>query len=117
MKNFLKTLKRNAKGLALAASAAGVSVPIALAEDNATDKVIGKILDVVTQLFFYIGIVLACWSIGMLILAFKNEDADSKSRAIMLLVVSVSLIGIKLLIGPILSVIPGAEGIVNTMNG
>jgi hypothetical protein len=35
------------------------------------------------------------WSVGMLLLAFKNEDADSKSRAMMLLIVSAALIGIK----------------------
>lgn len=54
----------------------------------------GKILDVITTIFTYIGILLLAWSIGMLVLAFKNEDADSKSRAMMLLVVSVVLIGI-----------------------
>jgi hypothetical protein len=53
-----------------------------------------KLLDVITTIFLYIGVLLLAWSIGMLVLAFKNEDADSKSRAMMLLVVSVVLIGL-----------------------
>jgi hypothetical protein len=38
----------------------------------------------------------------MLVLALKNEDADSKSRAIMLIAVSIALIGVGTLLAPIL---------------
>ena len=59
------------------------------------DALIKNVLNVIFNIFRYIGILLLAWSIGMLVLAFKNEDADSKSRAIMMIVVSVVLIGIK----------------------
>lgn len=62
--------------------------------DTASDMV-AKLVDVICQIFLYIGILLTVWGIGMLVLAFKNEDADSKSRAMMLLVVSVMLLSIK----------------------
>ena len=58
-------------------------------------SVVNKIVDLVFTIFTYIGILLLVWSIGMLVLAFKNEDADSKSRAMMMLVVSAVLIGLK----------------------
>lgn len=59
---------------------------------------VGTLIDIVCKIFMYIGILLSVWSVGMLVLAFKNEDADSKSRAMMLLVVSCVLIGIKALV-------------------
>lgn len=59
------------------------------------EEVMGKILGVLTTVFLYVGILLMAWGIGQLVLAFKNEDADSKSRAIMLIVASVFLIAIK----------------------
>ena len=37
------------------------------------------------------GWLLLAWGIGQLVLAFKNEDADSKSRAMMLIVVAIIL--------------------------
>jgi hypothetical protein len=39
----------------------------------------------------------------MLVLAFKNEDADSKSRAMMMAVVSIVLISIKTILNSVMS--------------
>lgn len=77
---------------------------VALAAGSA-ESIIGKVLGIVLQIFLYIGVVLLVWSIGMLILAFKNEDADSKTRAIMLLIVSIVLIGLKPLVTGVLSTV------------
>lgn len=93
------------KKVALSASVlsvCGIAVPVAFADEAATDKIVGSIIDVIVDIFKYIGIILLVWSVGMLVLAFKNEDADSKSRAIMLLVVSLVLIGIGAFLTPIL---------------
>ena len=65
-------------------------------------ETVKKIMNVILDVFFYIGLLLLAWSVGMLVLAFKNEDADSKSRAMMLLVVSASLMGIKTLLSVVL---------------
>lgn len=65
------------------------------ASDGGMSDIINALLDVILKIFFYIGILLLAWSVGMLVLAFKNEDADSKSRSMMLLVVSIALIGLK----------------------
>lgn len=48
-------------------------------------------LSYVFAIFKYIGWLLLAWGIGQLVLAFKNEDADSKSRAMMLIVVAIIL--------------------------
>ena len=84
-------------------SVCGIAIPTAFADESTTDKIVGSIIDVIVDIFKYIGIILLVWSVGMLVLAFKNEDADSKSRAIMLLVVSLVLIGIGAFLEPILS--------------
>lgn len=95
MKSIFSKIKR--KALLGGAIGAGVitGTTQALAADPTVKDITGRILGVMTSIFRYIGIILLAWSIGMLILALKNEDADSKSRAIMLMVVSVALIAFK----------------------
>lgn len=66
------------------------------------ESTLGKVVGVVFDLFRYIGIVLALWGVGSLVMAFKNEDADSKSRAIMSLVVGLVLMFLETVAKPIL---------------
>ena len=54
--------------------------------------VMNKMVDVVETIFKAVGAILGVYSVGQLILAFKNEDADSKSRASTMLVVAIALI-------------------------
>jgi len=70
-----------------------LSQPV-LATGGKLDGMFGNILGLITKVFFYIGAVLLAWAIGQLVLAFKNEDADSKSRAVMVLVCAVMLMSI-----------------------
>lgn len=63
---------------------------------------ISKVVNIVLDIFRYIGIILTLWGIGSLVMAFKNEDADSKSRAIMSLVVGIALITLKTLFGSLI---------------
>lgn len=60
-----------------------------------TKTVIGNILEVIFDLFMYIGVVLVVIACGMLGLALKDENADQQSRAVKLLVVAAFLIGIE----------------------
>ena len=101
-------LLKNVRNTALAMSAVSVgAMPTAFATGDKTgDDVVNAILDVILKMAFYIGIILLAWSVVMLVLALKNEDADSKSRAIMLIVVSVALIGVGATLKPVL----GAAG-------
>lgn len=55
-------------------------------------KIIDNMIEVIGTIFIAVGVILAVYSVGQLILAFKNEDADSKSRASTLLVVAIVLI-------------------------
>ena len=50
-------------------------------------------IDIIGMVFTAVGIILAIYSVGTLILAFKNDDPDSKQRASTMLVVAVVLIG------------------------
>lgn len=104
--NFFKGFKADIKSM-LATFA--IALPSASALDvfasgvkvNET-KLFDNVLGVIYKIFRYIGILLLAWSIGMLVLAFKNEDADSKSRAMMMAVVSIVLVGIPSIINTVL---------------
>lgn len=98
---------RNIRNSALTMSITSVAMmPTAFADDTNTlgNNVINAVLNVVFNMSMWIGIILLAWSVVMLVLALKNEDADSKSRAIMLIAVSIALIGIKPVVSGILNV-------------
>lgn len=60
--------------------------------------VINNMIDIICKVFKYVGVVLGVYSVGQLVMAFKNEDADSKSRATTMLVVAGILVGIETLV-------------------
>jgi uncharacterized membrane protein len=55
-------------------------------------------ISVVCTIFQAVGVILTVYSVGQLVLAFKNEDADSKSRASTMLVVGIVLIAMPSLV-------------------
>lgn len=81
-----------AVGMLVPAFATGSSTTTTNNDPAAT--VLGKMIELIEKVFKYVGVILAVYSIGQLIMAFKNEDADSKSRATTMLVVACCLIGI-----------------------
>lgn len=90
---------------AAGASAAAIMpfVPLALADTSSTaSDLISKVLGVICDIFLGIGVLLLAWSVGMLFLAFKNDDADSKSRAMMMMIVSIVLIAFKTILDGVL---------------
>lgn len=70
---------------------ANTFVPAAAADFT---SVVKGIIDFIGKLFVVIGIILLAYSVGQLILAFKNEDADAKTRATTQLVVAAALIAV-----------------------
>ncbi len=80
-----------------------------MAATASAGTIVGTLLGYIGRIFMYIGIILLVWSIGQLVLAFKNEDADSKSRAVMVMVVSIILISMD----TILNTLVGALGVDN----
>ena len=77
---------------------------VSVTDNTAADNVVRAIVGVVASIFRYIGIILLAWGIGMLVLAFKNEDADSKTKAIMLIIVSIVLIALKTFLNTVLGI-------------
>lgn len=61
-------------------------------------EVLGKMVEIVGMVFQAVGAMLSVYSVGQLVMAFKNEDADSKSRASTMLVVGIVLIAIPTII-------------------
>ena len=65
-----------------------------IAGADTVKTVLQSMIDIVGLVFQAVGVVLSVYSVGQLVMAFKNEDADSKSRASTMLVVGVILIAI-----------------------
>ncbi len=61
-------------------------------------NIVTKMIEIIGYVFQVVGVILAVYSVGQLVMAFKNEDADSKTRASTQLVISVILIGLPLII-------------------
>lgn len=75
------------------------SAMVALMQTSAYATVDAKstvesLIGVITDVFFYVGVLLLLWSLGQLFLAFRNEDSDSKVRSITAIVASILLMGI-----------------------
>ena len=105
IKDFFKKSGKEGKiAIATTGTVAATSVA-AFADPGKSQTIIRGLLGYVFGIFFWIGVVLLAWGIGQLVLAFKNEDGDSKSRAIMLIVASIVLMGI----APIFSGVMGTE--------
>lgn len=101
IKKFLKGIRREEKAIALTAVWLYLVTPKAYADGEAANMV-GKLLGYIFGIFQYIGILLLAWGVGQLVLAFKNEDGDSKSRAIMLILSSIVLMSIGAIVGGLL---------------
>lgn len=78
-------------------SSSSDSVVLGSATTNGADadKLMGAIVGAILTIFRYIGVILLCWSVGQLILAFKDGDGNSKTQAAMMVVVSILLITLK----------------------
>lgn len=83
---------------ALATPAPTGSVTVTLGDDVSSDSLIGSAIGVILTFIRGVGVILLVWGFAQLILAFKNEDADSKSRAIMAIMVGVALTALKTLL-------------------
>lgn len=99
----LRTMERKDKVKKIGATVASVAMTAmpfmvnAFAASDEITSIVGTFLAYAVDIFVCVGVLLAVWAVGQLTLAFKNEDADSKSKAMMLLVVAAVLIGIKFL--------------------
>lgn len=66
--------------------------------DASISSIVSQMIEIIEQIFVAVGVILAVYSVGQLIMAFKNEDPDSKSRASTMLVVAIVLVAFPTLI-------------------
>lgn len=59
------------------------------------DKPVKELNVNIFQLLGWTGAILLAWGIGMLVLAFKNEDAEQKQRSLMLVIFAILLMGMR----------------------
>lgn len=84
-------------GMATSTLAMAICLTMPFAADEIKD-ILNQMVGIVGLIFQAVGVMLSVYSVGQLVLAFKNEDADSKSRASTMLVVGICLIAIPTLI-------------------
>lgn len=68
---------------------------VTFAADIQPEKVIGDLLNVIFQIVQYAGVILLVWGVVIMVLAIRNEDADSKTRAIMFILSAIVLMCLK----------------------
>lgn len=112
-KTYLKadamTKKAAAKVLlALAPFAAMLGMGDIAFAAGAADSVINQVIDVILTIARYGGIVFAVTGIFQLIMAYKDDNADAKGRAITLTIVGIVLVFLKTVVDPIKSSLLGA---------
>lgn len=73
-------------------------VPCFASEVSIPTDIVENMIDVILLVFRIIGVLMAVYSIGALVLAFKNEDPDSKTKNASMMVVSLILIFLKTLV-------------------
>lgn len=92
MKNSFVKTKKAITSLFTFMAAFMMNYSIVFAVPYNMDRLSQKFIYTMVTIFFYIGIILLPFSVGSLVLSIKNEDAESKSRAIMLIAVSIVLL-------------------------
>lgn len=100
---MLQTLKKKAHWLVLTLMTAFVLSPastycVQINQSATVDGVLGGVMEIVFKIAFWVGAVLGVSGIFMLILAYKDDNADGQSRAVRLVVVALLLIGLQQLV-------------------
>lgn len=93
----IKEMKKNFKNsFAYALLFAPVILENAYADDDIKlNTLMPKVFKQVTDMAMWIGAFLLLWGLVQFGLALRNEDSDSKSRSIMVIVAAIVLMGIK----------------------
>lgn len=61
---------------------------------SAAAEIMSQLIRIVERLFIYIGVALAVWGIGQFVLSIKNDDADSKARALKVIIAAICALSI-----------------------
>ena len=69
-----------------------VTTLLPFAAEPTPEGIINALLTTIFNIAKWIGILLLAWGIITLVLAIRNEDADSKSRAVLFIIVAIVLI-------------------------
>lgn len=100
--NTLKDPKTLAKvtsgGVGIASLASSTVVASAAIKTKSAEDTMKNILGVITTIAMYVGILLLAWGAFQLFMAFKNEDADSKQRAFLVIIAGIALTALKTII-------------------
>ena len=106
IKKFFEGKKNSLKNLSIPACVAAATASASTFAFAVTaEDLIGQILKTIFTIAGYIGVLLLVWGIVILVLAIRNEDADSKSRAVLFIVVAIALICLGALFGPVLQLL------------
>ena len=89
----------SAFALSPVAYADGETAKVKEAELQGADNMMTNILGIVLTVFRYIGIFMTVWGVAMVVMAFRNEDAEGKTKGIMVAVAGIVLVTLKSILG------------------
>lgn len=98
---ILNNLKTKINALVTSASVAVMTLSPALClpdENTDPEAMIMSIITLILTIARWVGVVLLVWGIFQMVMAFKDENAEGKSRSMLLIGSSIALIGLKSLL-------------------
>ena len=96
-----KKVQIAAAGTGVAAAVAAPASVLASGDDATASNILGSIIGIVLGIARYIGLALLAYGVFQMVMALKDDNADSKSRAMQLIVVSIVLIILKTIVDKI----------------
>lgn len=99
MKKLKQTIKNYKMKIysTIAFASAGLVAPALATQvaDVTADQMMGLVIDIILKVASYVGSVMIVFAAFQLIMAFKDENPDAKTRATMLIISGVFLFGLR----------------------
>ena len=108
IKNARKIKKTMFAGAVGFGASAPVNVLATGGNQTTSDQVVGEVINVIFKIAKYVAIVWFAWALVQLFMAFRNDDANSKTQSVTQMVAAIALFGISAFATPIIqSMLPG----------
>ena len=104
LNNKLSRVQRNRYSLMAAATVGMLQITPTLCAPT-MEAVFRALIDIIADIFFWVGAVMTVIAIGGLLLALKDQNPDSQTRNVTYIVIGIALIGFKALANPIINLL------------
>lgn len=95
MNKIMKTISVCAVAMLILAAMTSPAFAVSINTKLTTEGLVGGIIDFVIKVAFYVGFVITAAGIFMFVMAYKDDNSESQSRAARMAVVGAILIGLE----------------------